>query len=60
MIKHFSVKGICAASLKQKDRWAFTVIQKSTGDMEFVTCQCTAGRAGPTLLKLHSGMVVLL
>ena len=25
MIKHFSVKGIRAASLKQKDKWAFTV-----------------------------------
>ena len=44
--KYFSVKGICSASLKQKDRWVFIVIQKSTGDIEFATCQCPAGRAG--------------
>ena len=44
--KYFSAKGICSASLKQKDRWVFIVIQKSTGDIEFATCQCPAGRAG--------------
>ena len=44
--KYFSVKGICSASLKQKDRWVFIVIQKSTGDIEFATCQCPAGGAG--------------
>ena len=44
--KYFSVKGICSASVKQKDRWVFIVIQKSTGDIEFATCQCPAGRAG--------------
>ena len=40
--KYFCVKGICSASLKQKDRWAFIVIQKSTGDIELATCQCPA------------------
>ena len=35
--KDLTVKGICAASLKQKDRWSFTVIQKSTGNNEFAT-----------------------
>ena len=44
--KYFSVKGICSASLKQKDRWVFIVIQKSTGDIELATCQCPTGRAG--------------
>ena len=44
--KYFSVKGICSASLKQKDRWVFIAIQKSSGDIEFATCQCPAGRAG--------------
>ena len=44
--KYFSVKGICSASLKQKDRWAFIVIQKSTGDIELATCQCPAGKSG--------------
>ena len=44
--KYFSVKGICAANLKQKDRWVFIVIQKSTDDIEFATCQCPARRAG--------------
>ena len=44
--KYFSFRGICAASLKQKDRWVFIVIQKSTSDIEFATCQCPAGRAG--------------
>ena len=44
--KYISVKGICSASLKQKDRWVFIVIQKCTSDIEFATCQCPAGRAG--------------
>ena len=44
--KYFSVRGICSASLKQKGRWVFIVIQKSTGDIEFAQCQCSAGRAG--------------
>ena len=44
--KYFSVKGICSASLKQKDRWVFIVNQNSTGDIEFTTCQCPAGRTG--------------
>ena len=44
--KQFSVKGIFAVSLKQKDTWAFIVAQKSTGDIEFATCQCPAGKAG--------------
>ena len=35
--KDLIVKGICAANLKQKDRWSFTVIQKSTGNNEFAT-----------------------
>ena len=43
---YFSVKSICSASLKQKDRWVFNVIQKCTSDIEFATCQCPAGRAG--------------
>ena len=36
--KYFSVKGIFAVSLKQKDKWVFIVAQKSTGDIEFATC----------------------
>ena len=44
--KYFSVKGICSASLKQKDRWVCIVIQKSTGDIEFATCQCPASKTG--------------
>ena len=36
--KYFSVIGIFSVSLKQKDRWVFTVVQKSTGDIEFATC----------------------
>ena len=47
--KYFSVIGIFSASLKQKDRWVFTVAQKSTGDIEFATCQCPARRAGTCL-----------
>ena len=43
--KYFSDKGICSASLKQKDRCVFIVIQKSIGDIEFATCRCPAGRA---------------
>lgn len=42
----FSIKGTCAASLKQKDRWVFIVIKKSSGDIEFAKCQCPAGKAG--------------
>ena len=44
--KNFNVKDICAASLKQRDRCVFIVIQKSTGDIEFAAFQCPAGRAG--------------
>ena len=43
---HFSVKGVYATKLKQKDRWVFIVIQKSAGDTKFATYQCTTGRAG--------------
>ena len=44
--KYFSVKGICTASLKLKERWVFIIIQESTGDIEFASCLCPAGRAG--------------
>ena len=44
--KYFSVKGICSTSLKQKDKIVFFVIQEPTGNIEFPTCQCPAGRAG--------------
>ena len=37
---------LSAASLKQKDRWLFIIIQESTGDIEFASCLCPAGRAG--------------
>ena len=40
------LKGICAASLKQKDRWVTTAIGKESGDVEFAFCQCPAGKAG--------------
>ena len=42
----YCLKGICAASLKKKDRWVTIAISKNTANIEFAYCQCTAGKTG--------------
>ena len=40
------LKGICAASLKQRDRWVTIAVRKESGDAEFAFCQFPSGKAG--------------
>ena len=42
----YCIKGVCAASLKKKDRWVTIALSKDTADIKFAFCQCTAGRTG--------------
>jgi len=59
----FSIKGVCAASLKKKDRWIFLILSKSTAEIKFGYCQCPAGKAGTcshayALLKMLAKWVI--
>ena len=42
----FYVKGLVAASLRQKDRWVSVSITKSSAAIEFCYCECEAGKSG--------------
>ena len=42
----FSVKALCAASLRKTNRWVSVSIRKDTSSVEFAHCQCEAGQGG--------------
>ena len=42
----FIVKALCAASLKQVDRWVIYALTKSPCNVYFAHCQCPAGTSG--------------
>ena len=42
----YLVKGLCAASLKQVDRWVIFALKKSPCQVYFAYCQCPAGTSG--------------
>ena len=42
----FFIKGVCAASLKKKDRWITIALSRHNNDVQFAYCQCPAGKTG--------------
>ena len=42
----FCVKGVCAASMKNVDRWITVAINKAPVEVFFAYCQCAAGKPG--------------
>ena len=44
--KLFCLKGVCAASMKKKDRVIFIAMNKNDASVSYSFCQCPAGKAG--------------
>ena len=42
----FALKGVCTASLKQKNRWIFVALNKTDATIAYAYCECPAGKTG--------------